>query len=138
MIIADWITKLRNTLPQPLIYWLLKKDTVTRVPICQDMLINNKMYLHKFIELCQQLEEFGELDVYQWLQCKDADDCSLDRIAEKVYICQNSVNMLGTYSSFYRLKQEADSIGLKPITEAITSHQIKPNQAPLYFKYAIC
>ncbi len=134
---ADWITHLQTVckLPAPLLLWLISKDAM-RVSIFQTLLNKNKAYLALFNELCQKLAEFGELNIQQWFRCPSK-SCTLAQIAKTTHICQGSVNLLGTLSMFYLLKQELDEIGLKVITDAITTQQIKPKSAPLHFKYAV-
>jgi hypothetical protein len=136
--LADWLTHLQTAakLPAPLLLWLISKDTARRLSLLKALSTKNKAYLALLHEHCQKLAEFGELNTQQWFHCTDK-PCTLTQIAKTAHTCQNSVNLLGTLSLFYVIKQELDKMALKVITDAITTQQIKPKSAPLHFQYAV-
>jgi len=135
---ADWLTHLQTAskLPTPLLLWLISKDTARRVSLLKTLSTKNQAYLALLHEHCQKLAEFGELNTQQWFRCTDK-PCTLTQIVQTTHTCQSSVNLLGTLSLFYVIKQELDQMGLKVITDAITTQQIKPKSAPLHFQYAV-
>ncbi len=136
MTVANWVTQLKQAkLPQPLLQWLLQ-DPPLRTTWCQDLFNRNQNYLTQLADVCRRLSEFGKFNQLQWLKCK-SHQCTLAHIADKARACQTVVKALPAYATVYRLKQEVDELGLSPITDALLSQQISPEQTVLYFQYAI-
>ena len=135
---SEWITHLQTAtkMPIPLLHWLVSKDTAMRLTIYHVLLNKNQSYLTNLMEHCQKLAEFGELNTQQWFRCPDK-ACTLAQITKTTRTCQASVNLLGTLSTFYVLKQELDEMGFQVITDAMMNKQIKPSSAPLHFQYAV-
>jgi len=132
--LADWLIPLKNSpLPKPLLRWLVSDDILTRLLIGQNLIQDTQIYLTRFNEFCQQLTQYGEFDKQSWL----VSPCTLEHLLKTIQSCQTWVKILPAYATFYRLKQEADELGLAPITQALVSRQLPPEQVPLHFQYAV-
>jgi len=134
--LADWITRLQTMgkLPRSLLHWIIS-DISVRAPVFHELLTKNHAYLNQFSEYCRQLAAFGKLDIQKWFKC-GLKPCTLEKIASTASTCQATVNLLGTLSLFYNLKQDIDEIGLSVITEALTAGQIQAQQTALHYQHA--
>jgi len=134
--LADWITRLQTigNLPASLLHWIIS-DISVRAPVFHELLTKNHAYLVQFSEYCRQLAAFGELDIQKWFKC-GVKPCTLEQIATTASTCQATVNLLGTLSLFYNLKQDIDEIGLSVITEALIAGKIQAQQTALHYQYA--
>lgn len=135
--VVEWITQLKESqMPMSLLAWLVSEEPEHRLAILRSLLNNTKNYLTKFFEACQQLGKFGALDRSQWMKCTDR-QCTLGHIIQVVTACQSWVSILPTYATFYRVKQEADALGLAPFTEVLVSEYVLPEQVLLNFQYGV-
>ncbi|MDM8557840.1 DUF4011 domain-containing protein [Candidatus Parabeggiatoa sp. HSG14] len=135
--LADWIAKLQigGNMSLPLLHWLVNEEPVTRVPICQELLERNQIYLAKFSEQCHQLAVFGKLDIRQWFKSGDK-PCTLTQIAKTSHACQTSSGFIWHLVTFYQLKQEIKKMGFTSVIQAMTTQKIPPKQGYQHFQYA--